>query len=50
MVLELLIDLRLVVEANAGPEEIPFVLLCLLDALAVQDLLQDFGFGIDKFE
>ena len=50
MLLNLLVNLRFVVQADAGPEQVPFVLVSLLEPLALQDLFKDFGVSVNELE
>lgn len=50
VVLHGLVYVLLVLEADASPEQVPFVLVSLADVLRLENLFQDFRLRINQFE
>jgi hypothetical protein len=50
MVLQLLVNLWLLLETDACPQNVPVVLVSLLNILGGENLLQNLGFRVDELE
>lgn len=50
VLVHLFVDLGPLLKSHRRPEQVPVILVCLLDVLRGENLLQDLGFGVDEFE
>jgi len=50
VVVQLLVNLRFLLQRHGRPQEVPIVHVCLLEVLTGKDGLENLGFGVDELE